>query len=220
MRVPPTPSWMFIDSASPGIPLTTVVSKIVLKHSSRFTRSVLNKNMETLARYIIRASFSQERMNYHREIGQVQYRSKDGKETKVYDALEWLAAMCSHVPNKGEQMARYYGFYSNVARGKRKKTDADDKIPCFLEPELTGKTSRRNWARLIQKIYEVDPLVCPKCFGAMRIIAFIEEPDVMKKILQHLGLWDVKRKPQPVANRQASYIQNPLFPADFSQLPG
>jgi len=64
---------------------------------------------ETLARYIIRASFSQERMNYHRETGQVQYRSKDGKETKVIDALEWLAAMCSHVPNKGEQMARYYG---------------------------------------------------------------------------------------------------------------
>ena len=40
----------------------------------------------------------------------------------------------------------------------------------------------------------------PKCFGAMRIIAFIEEPDVMKKILKHLGLWDVKRKPRPVAN--------------------
>ena len=56
-----------------------------------------------------------------------------------------LAAMCSHVPNKGEQIARYYGFYSNVARGQRKKTDADDKIPCFLESELTGKTFRRNW---------------------------------------------------------------------------
>jgi hypothetical protein len=27
----------------------------------------------------------------------------DGKEEKVFDALEWLAAMCSHVPNKGEQ---------------------------------------------------------------------------------------------------------------------
>jgi hypothetical protein len=34
--------------------------------------------------------------------------------------MQALAAMCSHVPNKGEQMARYYGFYSNVARGKRK----------------------------------------------------------------------------------------------------
>ena len=84
------------------------------------------KSMENLACYIIRASFSQERMTYHRETGQVEYRSKDGKETKMLHALEWLAAMCSQVPNKGEQMVRYYGYYSSVARGKRKKVDADD----------------------------------------------------------------------------------------------
>ena len=80
------------------------------------------KSMENLARYIIRASFSQERMTYHRETGQVQYQSKDGSQTKVFDALDWIAAMCSHVPGKGEQMVRYYGHYSNKARGLRKKS--------------------------------------------------------------------------------------------------
>ena len=39
-----------------------------------------------------------------------------------------------HVPNKGEQMVRYYGHYSNVARGKRKKQDQDSTIPYILEP--------------------------------------------------------------------------------------
>jgi len=34
-------------------------------------------------------------------------RSGNGKEEKVFDALEWVAAMCSHVPDKGEQMVRY-----------------------------------------------------------------------------------------------------------------
>lgn len=29
--------------------------------------------------------------------------------------------------------------------------------------------------------YNVDPLVCPKCQGAMRIIAFIEQPEIIKK---------------------------------------
>jgi hypothetical protein len=33
----------------------------------------------------------------------------------------------------------------------------------FLEPVNDLKELRKNWARLIQKIYEVDPLVCPKC---------------------------------------------------------
>jgi len=45
-----------------------------------------------------------------------------------------------------------------MARGKRIKDDADDKIPCILEPEMTDKAFRKNWARMIQKIYEVDPL--------------------------------------------------------------
>ncbi len=138
--------------------------------------------------------------------------------------MQALAAMCSHVPNKGEsfdlealdrQMARYYGYYSNVARGKRKKADADDKIPCILEPELTDKVFRRNWARLIQKIYEVDPLLCPKCSSEMRVIAFIEDPDVIKKILKHLDLWVIKRKPRPVANA----LPIDAFPA-YDKQPG
>jgi len=49
-------------------------------------------------------------MTYIPEESKVSYQSKDGKEEKVLDALEWLAAMCSHVPNKGEKMARYYGY--------------------------------------------------------------------------------------------------------------
>ena len=110
------------------------------------------KAMEYLARYIIRASFSQERMTYIAEESKVVYRSKDGKEEKVFDALDWLAAMCSHVPNKGEQMVRYYGYYSNVARGKRKKQDQDERIPSILETDGSSKEFRKNWARLIQKI--------------------------------------------------------------------
>lgn len=72
--------------------------------------------MEKLARYIIRASFSRERMTYLPEESKVVYGSKDGKDEKVFDALEWLAIMSSHVPDKGEQMVRYYGYYSNVSR--------------------------------------------------------------------------------------------------------
>ena len=65
--------------------------------------------MENLGRHIIRASFSQERLNYDTQTATVAYKGKVGRRQKSFDALEWLAAMCSHVPNKGEQMVRYYG---------------------------------------------------------------------------------------------------------------
>jgi len=130
--------------------------------------------MENLARYIIRASFSQERMTYLDQEATVAYKAKDGTDAKVFPAMEWLAAMFSHIPNKGAQMVGYYGYYSNVARGKRKGGGTGDVIPCILEPQGNSKTFRKNWARLIRKIYEVDPLICPKCRGTMRIISFIE----------------------------------------------
>ena len=61
-----------------------------------------------------------------------------------------MAAMCSHVPNKGEQMVRYYGYYSNVSRGSRKRQNQDEWIPCILEPDKDSKEYRRNWARFIR----------------------------------------------------------------------
>ena len=50
-------------------------------------------------------------------------------------------------------------------------------------PPLTKKDEefRQNWARLIQKVYEFDPLICPKCQGPMRIISFIEEIEIIEK---------------------------------------
>jgi hypothetical protein len=64
--------------------------------------------MENLARYIIRASSPREKMTYWlpEELEAV-CQSKGGKQEKVFDVLESLAALCSDVPNKGEQMVRY-----------------------------------------------------------------------------------------------------------------
>ena len=51
-------------------------------------------------------------------------------------------------------MVRYVGFYTNVARGKRKKNNQDELIPSILEPHGPSGGYERNGARLIQKIYD------------------------------------------------------------------
>ena len=150
--------------------------------------------MENLARYIIRASFSQERMIYIPEESKAIYQSKDGKREEAFDALEWLVpkeSRCSHVPNKGEQMVRYYGYYSpapcGISRGRKKNKNQDEWMLRILEANESSREYRKNWARLIQKIYEVDPLTCPKCSGKMKVISVIEEEDVIKKYSNTLG---------------------------------
>ena len=53
------------------------------------------------------------------------------------------------------------------------------------------------------KVYEVDPLECPKCKGPMRVIALIDDTAVVRRILTHLGLWapqvEAQRGPGPPA---------------------
>jgi hypothetical protein len=52
--------------------------------------------------------------------------------------------------------------------------------------------SLSTWAMLIQRVYEVDPVACPHCGAAMKIISFIEcrQRDVSERILRHCGLWE------------------------------
>jgi hypothetical protein len=51
-----------------------------------------------------------------------------------------------------------------------------------------GSSARYAWAALIARIYEVFPLLCLRCGGQMRIIAFITAGAEVKKILDHLGV--------------------------------
>jgi len=72
---------------------------------------------------------------------------------------------------------------------------------------------------LIQKIYEVDPLTCPKCQGSMKIISFIEREEIIEKILKHLDFWEVKTRPppkihSPPAELYADYSDSQIPPWD------
>ncbi len=43
------------------------------------------------------------------------------KNFAVFPVLDWIATLAGHIPDKGEQLLRYYGCYINVSRRKRKK---------------------------------------------------------------------------------------------------
>jgi hypothetical protein len=135
-------------------------------------------------------------MNYVREESMVIYKLKDGTNTKEFDAVDFISSLASHIPNMGEQTVRYYGFYSNVCRGRRKRQNSDGADFIITDDEYT-KGCNKSWARLIKKIYEVDPITCPKCGGQMRIIAFIEDYKVIRKILDYLGIYEFKRDRPP-----------------------
>jgi len=112
-------------------------------------------------------------------------------EQEVFTLL--LAEVTQHVADPGEHLIRYYGFYSNKSRGLRAKephaTPGAEGTPAAGP---SAKEARKRWAALLKQVYEVDPLLCPKCGAQMKIIAFIEahQSEVIEKILRHWGLWE------------------------------
>jgi len=161
--------------------------------------------VERLARYIIRPPISLERMAWG-GVGEVRYRRKRGHEStqlsecevEAFDAGEFLARVIMHIPEPRRHLVRYYGWYSNVSRGKRRKVEKEkvgvanagaDSQSARAEAQ-DARAMRRSWAQLIKRIYEVDPLVCPACGSEMKVIAFITEHEVVDKILRHLKRQD------------------------------
>ncbi|MBA7640426.1 hypothetical protein ES703_48091 [subsurface metagenome] len=77
-----------------------------------------------------------------------------------------------HIPPKHKHLIRYYGLYSSRTRGKANKDgslaqfgykpNAAEDVKHEQSPEgstemASNKASRQSWARLIQKVYEIDP---------------------------------------------------------------
>jgi len=76
-----------------------------------------------------------------------------GSNFEIFDPLDFLAAVTSHIPNRGEHLVRYYRSYSSVQRGQRRRQGLG-KMPLgpipLSDETACPKVARGNWARLIK----------------------------------------------------------------------
>jgi len=181
-----------------------------------------------LAAYMLRAPMSLEKMTYDAQTGTVIYRSKMHAGLKrnfqVMPGAEWLELLLRHVPDRYEHLVRYVGWYSNRARGERAKTRNDREVPnrCAASAETVSEFAQRAkaaWARLIRKVYEADPLECPKCKGPMRVIALIDDPGVIRRILEHLGRWAPKASERGPPGQAPDWPANAVIPLTYHEVP-
>jgi hypothetical protein len=118
---------------------------------------------------------------------------KINRNFEIFSPTDFLAAITQHIPDKGVQMVRYYGWYSNKMRGGRKSTSPQDATSIPLRPNIIPPPPRRlpakKWRDIILQVWHTDPLRCPVCQNLMRVIAVIDQRAVVEKILRHLGLW-------------------------------
>ena len=167
-----------------------------------------------LGRYMIRCPVVLERLSLDQDTGEVLYRTRpsraDHPEGPVarWDVFELIARVLDHLPRPRQQMVRYWGYYSNVSRGRRRAaarrcTSVPDPLvegarALEHEEEPFRRRARLTWAALIRRVYEIDPLLCPFCGAQMKIIAFILDQASIRRILEHLRM--SAQRPKPLAN--------------------
>jgi hypothetical protein len=174
-------------------------------------------SMESQARYITRPVLAMDALEEldNGSLGlQTPPDPGTGATSMELDPLEWIHRITSHIPDPGRHGQRFYGAYSNRGRIRVAARDHEDAgLPAAL-PEQDhsdcSREARSTWARLVRKIFEADPLLCP-CGGRMRIVSFITDPRVVDRILRHRESGRCKTRdpfePRPPPRASAKILQ-------------
>jgi hypothetical protein len=178
-------------------------------------RAKTRHEAERVGKYMIRPLLSLERLSLDQREGKIHYRyGKDRREAERMDYLEFIARVTSHIPDKGQVTVRYYGLYANAHRGKVKKAGLGP-FPLRMVEEQRRPIPSKGWAEMIRKVYEVDPLVCPKCGGAMKVIAFLTDYAVVDRIIDHLKLTFIAERPPPPQVASQEFLMESEASAEY-----
>ena len=95
------------------------------------------------------------------------------------EPLALLARVLVNVPDNVHVTTRYYGWYANRPRGMRDETESTVRVvpPPIVTRAATETTHRRG--ALLQQLFEVEPLACPACHEAMRVVDFSTQVSVI-----------------------------------------
>jgi hypothetical protein len=148
--------------------------------------------LEFQARYISRPALALDalqKLNNGRLALETPPDPRTGATFLALDPLEWIHRITAHIPDPGRHCQRFYGTYSNRARAAISSAHDGDAQP-VANPNAKqdnadfSREARSTWARLLRKIFEVDPLVCA-CGARMQIVSLITDPRVVDRILRH-----------------------------------
>jgi hypothetical protein len=166
-----------------------------------------HKARQALAQYIARAPLSLQKVSYDRPGGKVLYHTAYNPyfkhNTTLWNAADFIAALTQFIPPWGVRYVHYYGLYCSRCKALWEslphvarvapvgwKDSHGSQLPTEAAPPtiqtVPQRACRSAWARLIAKVYEVDPLTCPQCGTEMKLIAVVTDPAEVRKILRHL----------------------------------
>ncbi len=151
--------------------------------------------LERLCRYIARPAVSEKRLSLTNQ-GKVRYELKtpyrDGTTHVIFEPVDFIAKLAALVPKPRVNLTRFLGVFAPnskhralvtpAKRGKGSKLEdadgQDEQTPVRRHAAMT-------WAQRLKRGFKIDVEKCRICGGTAKVIACIEDPVVIKKILTY-----------------------------------
>jgi hypothetical protein len=195
-----------------------VGKRVVVVIHRRLARPCDRMRLERLARYVSRPAISTERLSELPD-GRLLYRLKrrwrNGTTEVVFERSDFIAKLAALVPAPRAHLRTYHGILAPAAKWRPRIVPTPDvqfggcphvPVPgqstshAESQPDTTDsapppRKKNYSWSELLKRVFEIDIFVCERCGGPVRVIAAIQEPKTVQKILNYLGL---PSRPPPI----------------------
>jgi hypothetical protein len=148
--------------------------------------------LERLARYVSRPPVSVERLALTAQ-GQVRYRLKtpyrDGTTHIVLEPVDFMARLAALVPPPRVHLTRYHGVFAPHAALRAAVTPAGRGLGAGGRTTTAERPPPRHlamtWAARLKRVFGIEIEQCARCGGRLQVIASIEQPELIARILAH-----------------------------------
>jgi rRNA maturation protein Nop10 len=163
-------------------------------HAGVAVRANERAKLERLCRYVTRPPVSTKRLSMTRN-GRVRYELKtpwrNGTTHVIFGPLDFISRLVALVPRPRVNLTRFHGVFAPNSKYRVQITPAKRgrvNIPGTPEDDRTPAEHRAamTWAQRLKRVFNIDVETCSECGGDIKIIASIEDPAVIQKILAHL----------------------------------
>ena len=178
-----------LDRPDPGLERAAKANGFSL-HTGVSCEGRQKDKRERLCRYIARPPVAIPRLSLS-SIGKVVYTLKTGTTQVAFEPVDFIARLAALVPKPRVNLTRYHdvlapnhrwrGEVIPAKRGKAPKMSARAEVKTPIE-----RHAATNWAQRLKRVFNIDIEACGRCGGSLKVIACIEDQDIIDMILAHL----------------------------------
>ena len=115
---------------------------------------------------------------------------RDGTTHVVFDPIDFISKLVALIPTPRVNLTQFHGVFAPNSQYRSaiiiKKTDnknikSETRTECEKDRAMT-------WSARLKRAFNIDVKICEACGGAVKLIACIDDPVVINKILDHLKL--------------------------------